>query len=237
MGSVAGFWMRSHSRKKRLLASSRSSVRPFVRMHQCGYRWTYFREIWHWGLLRKFPETPNLVKIGQKVVQLGFFLAPRASNNNGHPQQKIWTLKNHIHWIYRYFYQYFKNFSAHQIIFLHLKYSFCCSLCCPLNCATRGGRTIPPTPQLCPRLLHQNLSTFYCCRQDQIAIKHSLRANWYPGYSDSQGIFLIKVLLLIKFVHMFDQKGLGNCTCYQFLGYCLVKGVKGGINLLSGYSR
>ena len=39
-------------------------------------------------------------------------------------------------------------------------------------------------------------------------------------------IFFIKVLLLIKFVHMFDQKGLENCTCYQFLGYCLVKGVK-----------
>ena len=36
---------------------------------------------------------------------------------------------------------------------------------------------------------------------------------------------------------MFDQKGLENCSCYQFLGYCLVKGVKGGINLLSGYSR
>ena len=49
--------------------------------------------------------------------------------------------------------------------------------------------------------------------------------------------FYIKVLLLIKFVHMFDQKGLENCTCYQFLGYFLVKGVKGGINLLSGYSR
>ena len=36
---------------------------------------------------------------------------------------------------------------------------------------------------------------------------------------------------------MFDQKGLENCTYYQFLGYCLVKGVEGGINLLSGYSR
>ena len=36
-------------------------------------------------------------------------------------------------------------------------------------------------------------------------------------------VFFFKVLLLIKFVHMFDQKGLENCTCYQFLGYCLVK--------------
>lgn len=127
-------------------------VRPLVRMHQSGHHWTYFREIWHWGPLRRCPETPYLVKIVQNVGYLGSFWRPgQVITMDTPPPYRNYVLKqNHIHWICRYLSQYFKNFWAHKIIFLHLKYLFCRSLCCPLECATRGGGTITPRPQLRP---------------------------------------------------------------------------------------
>ena len=70
---------------------------------------------------------------------------------------------------------------------------------------------------------------------ESILWSRSLRSQCLRGT-----VYLIlfkKVLLLVKVIHMSDYIGLGNCSCNQFLWYFHVKGAKGGINLLSGYSR
>jgi len=53
--------------KKGTLASSFPCVRPSVRIYQSGSLWTYFSEIWYWGLFMKLcRDSASFVKIGPK---------------------------------------------------------------------------------------------------------------------------------------------------------------------------
>jgi hypothetical protein len=111
VGSVAGFSTRLNSRKKRLLVSLCSSVR----LSACITADTTER-IFVKSDTGDLYENVHRLQIWLKSGKARIFLAPAASNHNGHPPPpyRNYVLKqNHIHWIRRYSSQYFKNFWEH----------------------------------------------------------------------------------------------------------------------------